>query len=199
MFALLTFLTALAAQPAATDCVYDHDGMLALDFVGFDQTEGQGWRPLYDSECYIEAAEILRDWQAHNSGELSPDIRRERQFLRTLAWHEAQMWAFAGRDDMAMPIFDRLDADAAHSGEAWNLYVDGTIAFLRRDRKGMELAIANLTALPKPPGWDSALGADGEPISMAWPQNLDVLEGLRRCWDEPYRKAYLCREIIRPR
>ena len=194
MFALLTFLTALAAQPAP-DCAYDKEAMLALDVVTFDQTEGQGWRPLYDAGCYVEAAEILRDWRAENSGDLSPENRREAQLLRTLAWHEAQMWAFARRNDLAMPIFDAIDADEARSGPSWNLYVDGTIAFLRRDREGLEAAIASLAALPKPPGWDSAVGADGQPISMPWPQNLDVLEGLKRCWDEPYSKAYLCRDI----
>ena len=27
-------------------------------------------------------------------------------------------------------------------------------------------------------------------FEMTWPPNIDVIEGLLRCWDEPYRVAY---------
>ncbi len=73
--------------------------------------------------------------------------------------------------------------------------MDGTLAFLRRDRPALESAIAELAVIPEPPGWRNAVGADGKPISLPWPQNLGVLEGLLRCWEQSYAVAYVCREI----
>ncbi|MCH2486658.1 MAG: hypothetical protein MK010_02805 [Erythrobacter sp.] len=187
-------------EPITAECTFEREAVLATDFVPFDQTEGEGWRPLYDAGCYIEAANILRDWQARNLSQLSPDSPRERHFRRTLAWHEAQMWAFGGRNDVALPIFERTYGGSENASDiAHNRYVDGTIAFLKRDRDGLDTAIAALAATPKPSGWNKAVGADGAPIYMTWPLNLDVLQGLRRCWDEPYKTAYLCREIRKPR
>ena len=195
MLALLTSLAAAASAPAQDECAYDREALLAQDFVTFDQTEGAGWRPLYDAGCYLEAAEILRNWRASHDGDLSPDIPRERAFLRILAWHEAQMWAFGESNDIALPIFESGDVvNEGNSGAAWNLYVRGTIAFLRRDRGELETAIADLAAIPRPSGWDNLVGADGQPVSQPWPLNLDVLEGLLRCWDESYAAAYICRD-----
>jgi hypothetical protein len=172
--------------------------MLALEFVAFDQTEGSGWRPLYDAQCYIEAAELLREWQARHSGEFDLSNPRERSIVEFLPWHEAQMWASGGRNDLALPLFERTHKQGEDSSTvAWNLYVDGTLAFLRRNRPALEAATAQLAEVPQPPGWDNAVGADGKPISVPWPQNLDVLQGLLRCWDQPYAVAYLCRDIVR--
>jgi hypothetical protein len=181
---------------ARPECAYDREATLALEFVAFDQTEGKGWRPLNDAQCYVEAAELLRGWQARRSGDFDlakPDDRFKAEILR---WHEAQMWAFGNRTDLALPLF----ATTRRKGEsfsdvAWNYYVDGTLAFLQRNRPGLEDAIAGLAVVPKPPGWDNARGADGQPISMRWPQNLDVLDGLLRCWEQPYAVAYVCRDI----
>lgn len=189
---MLTILAAaglVAAEPARPECAHDREALLALDFAAFDQTEGNGWRPLHDAGCYLDAAELLRDWQArHADGTV--DQRR------ILLWHEAQMWAFGDRTDLAMPLFERSRraGDAVYT-VSWNSYVDGTMAFLQRHRARLESAIAKLAVLPKPAGWDNAVGVDGKPITMAWPQNLDVLEGLQRCWERPYVEAYVCREI----
>lgn len=174
--------------------------MLAQDVVTFDQTEGEGWRRLDDAGCFIEAAEILRDWRASNTGDFSLDDPGDRLLLRILAWHEAQMWAFGGRTELSLPIFESsYVVGESNSDAAWNLYVAGTIAFLHRERPALEAATAELAAIPPPPGWGNAVGADGQPISLPWPQNLDVLEGLLRCWDRPYAEAYLCRDIPRLR
>jgi len=193
-------VTQSPVEPTVTECAYDRNAMLALDVVSFDQTEGMGWRVLHDRECFLEAAEILRDWQQINGSALSPDDPRDRSLLRILAWHEGQMWGFAGHNAEALGHFEgsyRTGDDA--STAAWNLYVEGTIAFLRRDRTSLTEAIAKLSTIPKPPYWDNAVGMDGKPISLPWPQNLTVLEGLERCWDEPYKRAFLCRDIPRLR
>jgi len=151
---------------------------------------------LADAQCYIEAAELLRDWQAQHRADFDLTKPRDRTILEFLPWHEAQMWAFGGRNGVALPIFESTHKKGESSNEvAWNHYVDGTLAFLRRNRPGLETALAELAAVPKPPGWDNAVGADGQPISVRWPQNLDVLQALLRCWEQPYAVAYVCRDI----
>ena len=37
--------------------------------------------------------------------------------------------------------------------------------------------------------------AGGQKVDVAWPPNLDVLDGLRRCFGKPYLEAYgtVCR------
>lgn len=186
--------------PPKSACMVDRDVELARDFVAFDQTEGQGWRPLYDAKCYLEAAQLLRDWNAAHPDAFDPADRRQAMFQRILTWHEAQMWAFGGRFDIAEPVFERAYQRFSDVSEtAWDFYVDGTLAFLRRDRAQLGKAVARLAEIPKPPGWDKAVDADGKPISLPWPQNLDVLVGLERCWEKPYAEAYVCRELEKPR
>ena len=196
MLVILAAAAAAAAEPARPECAFDREAALALEFVAFDQTEGSGWRPLHDAGCYLEAAELLRDWQARHRGDFDLANPSDRAIVEFLPWHEAQMWAFGGRTDVALPIFERTHRQGQGSFEvAWNRYVDGTIAFLERDRAALEAATAELAAVPEPPGWSKAVGADGKPIAMRWPQNLDVLQGLLRCWDQPYAVAYVCRDI----
>jgi len=150
---------------------------------------------LEDAECFTEAAGLLRDWQARHLGDFVPANPRDRLILRMISWHEAQEWALGGREDLALPIFESTHVSGEDSSSvAWNLYVDGTLAFLRRNRPALEAAITKLAAVPPPPGWGNARGADGQPISMPWPQNLDALKALLRCWEQPYLVAYSCRD-----
>lgn len=186
-------------EPSPSDCAYDRELELAREYVAFDQTEGQGWRPLYDEQCFIEAAQLLRDWQALHGHKFDLANPRDLVRYRITVWHEAQMWAFAGRNDTALPkLLATYRPDDSHSASAWNHYVTGTLAFLQRDRRALEAAIAKLELMPKPAGWDKAVGQDGKPISRPWPQNLDVLQSLLSCWDQPYASAYVCRDLNDP-
>lgn len=90
-FAVSAALAAIASVWLA--CAHDRETLLALDFVAFDQTEGSGWRPLYRDGCYAEVAELLREWRTRR-GASTPLI---------IPFHEAQMWAFAGRNELALP------------------------------------------------------------------------------------------------
>jgi hypothetical protein len=184
------------AESARPECAFDREAALALDLVTFDQTEGSGWRPLHDAHCYIEAAGLLRDWQERHHGDFDATNPRDRFIVEFLRWHEGQMWANAGRNDLALPLLESTHKKGENPRDlAWDVYVEGTLAFLRRNRLGLEAAITELAAIPKPPGWDNSVGADGKPISMRWPQNLDVLQGLSRCWEQPYAVAYVCRDV----
>lgn len=73
----------------------------------------------------------------------------------------------------------------------WNLYVDGTIAFLKRDWRAFTAAKRQLAALSRPKDF-TMQGPDGKPMPIKWPLNLNVLEGLERCWAQSYKVAYEC-------
>lgn len=190
---MITILSALLfLSPAqAADCSYDRAALLALDQDRFDQDLDGGWRALANRGCEHAAAEAIRDWREAHKAELS-----------TLFWHEGQMRANAGETDAAIGLFQRArKRTGGDQGGAWALYVDGSIAFLRGDKDGLEAARAKLAATPKPADFDEVarddkgkpiLMPDGSPWRIQWPLNLNVLDSLRRCWGQTYKQAYAC-------
>jgi hypothetical protein len=169
-----------AAPTSSRACAVDIANMLALDQQSFDQSPS-GWRQLEVPGCYRKAADLIRYWRrAHSSDS------------KMLLWHEGQNRAKAGQVRGAVRLFK-----ASRKGESeemavpWNLYVDGSIAFLKRDRVALEGSRSALSALPKPASF-RPVGPDGKPIQIPWPPNLNVLEGFQRCWDRPYNRAYSC-------
>lgn len=181
-------LLLILAQPSADttleatqdiDCSYDLDAMLELSRDDFDQDMDGGWRVLSKRGCYAEAAELIRAWR-----------HEKRDHTSILYWHEGQMRAFAGQTEEAIALFDltrsSLDDD---SGFGWNHYVDGTIAFLRRHREGLDRAMERLRSIPEPSN-NSFTRPDGTVVQLSWPPNMNVLEAFARCWDEPYSTAY---------
>ncbi|GAL99920.1 hypothetical protein [Sphingomonas parapaucimobilis] len=173
-------LIALLFAAAAPDCTYDRAAMMALPQQTFDQEPG-GWRSLSMRGCEAEAADLIRNWREKNKPERLASI---------LYWHEGQLRANLGQRDAAITLFEksRKTVEDDH-GMGWNLYVDGSIAFLRRDRPAFDKWHAALAALPKPEDFDPR-GPDGKPIAIAWPMNLNVLDGFARCWDKSYKEAY---------
>ena len=181
MLMLAAFLIAQSAISTAPDCTYDRAAMLALDEDRFDQDMAGGFRKLVGVGCGLEAADLIRDWRgAHANGV-------QRRWLSY--WHEGQLRASASQTARAIALFEQSrKSPASDAGEAWNHYVDGTIAFLHKDHRAFDGAYAALAVLPKPADWDQP-GPDGKLVPIAWPMNLDVLDGLRRCWDRPYHDA----------
>ncbi len=176
---LLLMSPELPVQAQGRECAYDLDAMLALDLNAFDQDINGGWRPLSTRGCYAEAAELIREWRYE-----------KRSHDSILYWHEGQMRAFADQPDQAIALFELtykpadLDADFG-----WNHYVDGTLAFLRRDRERLHLAMARLAEVPAPSDLTVTM-PDGSVVTMAWPPNLNVLQALDTCWERSYEEAY---------
>lgn len=174
-------LIALLLAAAAPDCTYDRAAMMALPQRAFDQDMTGGWRGLSMRGCEAEAADLIRDWRETNTPGSGAS---------TLYWHEGQLRAELGQNAAAIALFERSRKTAEEDrGMGWNLYVDGSIAFIRRDRAAFDKAHVTLKALPKPAGFDPR-GPDGKPIAMAWPMNLNVLDGFARCWGKSYHEAY---------
>lgn len=186
--ALLTACATAVAAPATT-CSHDRARLLALDEAKFDQDMKEGWRTLGDTPgCELVAADLLRDYrQAHTSTS------------SMLYWHEAQMRAMAGQAGVSAALMEHARVPAEEDPAGWNLYVDASVAFLRKDRAALDAAhrklaaVAPMTGEGVPPlvdGFIELPTADGKTRKMRWPMNIDVVEGLQRCFDQPYKTAY---------
>jgi hypothetical protein len=184
MFAII-LAAALGAAPAADPCAYDRNRLLALDENAFDQNLNGGWRVLAQNpQCELVAAELIRDYrQAHHSS----------AFI--LFWHEGQLRADTGQTKEAIALFDQSRRKNDQSG--WNFYVNGTIAFLNHDRQSLLKARQSLAALPRPADW-APFVFNGKPVELPWPENLNVLDGLLKCFDQPYQEAYNSENCTRP-
>lgn len=178
---MIEALILAAAAPAEArpepDCSYDLAAMLELDRKGFDQTlPDGGWRGLYNRGCYVEAAELIRTWR-----------HEKRDHTPMLYTHEGQMRAYAGQTEEAVALLRLHYKSAGEDVTGWNHYMDGTIAFLERDREGLQAAIERLKAVPA--FGASAVYVDGRQAKIRWPLNLDLLEAFERCWERSYEEA----------
>lgn len=183
MLIMLMSLALAQSPPAADPCTYDRAAMLAQPTRDFDQTPS-GWRKVAKtSGCEAQAADLIKayrraNWAAHKPAE-----------IHTSYWHEGQMRAAAGQDQAAIPLLMAgVNPYPLHGNE---IYAQGTIAFLNRDRRSLEDARARLAALPVPADWSEMQAAAAtHRATLTWPPNLDVLDGLLNCFDQPYREAY---------
>lgn len=177
-----------AAPLADPKCGVDRAAVLALDEEKFDQEEG-GWRAVAaTSGCELVAADLIRDYrQAH------------RNEATILYWHEGQLRAMAGQPRAAIAVMERSRKPADKDAGGWNPYVDATIAFLRRDKGALDKARSKLAAVAPPAGDDTVKvkdgfvelpTGDGKMIKIAWPPNLDVVNGLTQCFGKSYEVAY---------
>lgn len=167
--------------------------LMALPQDAFDQNMRGGWRPLGQRDgCERVAAHVLLDYADAHA--LTPNDG-------AVTWHAAQMFALAGDYDDALRIF-RSEYDPAlkpgDEGYDWTLYGRGTVEFMEGDRPALERTIGQYAALPvDQERIDATLryaeenGVSFPPEVMAGtPANLIVLEGLLRCFGEPYSVAY---------
>lgn len=186
-----------AAVDESAPCFEDRAALLALDQEAFDQDMTGGWRPVAARpECRGEAADLLNDYReqqiAAGAGHGGLDI---------LYWHEGQLRA--GLDDpaetaRAIALFEQSRKQEDSAG--WNLYVDGTIAFLEQDADGLEAARSELAALPQPDWFAEAIANTEERYGFTpkWPPNLDVLDAFHRCFGKTYNEGYSTAECRNP-
>jgi hypothetical protein len=184
-----------AQEFPSNSCGYDRAHLLGLDENQFDQDMSGGWRALASIPgCALVAADLLHDYR---------EAHHKKSGL--LFWHEDQVRADAGQYPEAIALMKQAYKPAEADKAGWNLYIDATIAFLRRDRTALEQAKIKLAAVQPPIGVDippvvngymEADFADGSKRKIRWPINIDVVEGLENCFDKPYVEAYndTCRQ-----
>ena len=182
MFVSAIVMASLFVAAEDRDCSYDRTAMIALSQNEFDQDMSGGWRKLADAGCQLEAAELIADWRtAHKSSSTA------------LYWHEGQMRASIGQNDVAIALFEKArKSESEDAGWGWNHYVDGTIAFLRGDKAALLAARTRLSLMPEPESAKNAIDIHGNPVKTVWPLNLDVLDRLISCWGKSNNQAYGC-------
>ncbi len=182
-FTLIAILLCAPATGIPADeqtCNFDEQAMLELDFDTFDQTFGSGWRAVAENDgCALAAADLIRAYiELHDPGE------------RIIVFHEAQMRAKGGETERAISLFrETRDEEGVNSAFGWNEYVDATIAFLEKDKKSLIEARSKLLAIPKPSNFN-AVDRQGNPVEIAWPPNLNVVDGFLECFEKSYDEAY---------
>jgi len=172
---MILIALALQAAPAPDPCHVDFAAMMALSVQAFDQNMEGGWRALARRPgCQERAAELI--------GAYRETLQRR---MSILYWHEGQLRADLGQNEAAVRLMElsRKPDDAS-----WNFYVDATAAFLRGDRPALTAAREHLAALPVPPDFREQTLPSG--YRVRWPMNLDVVDGLVRCFGRTYREAY---------
>ena len=174
------------ATPSPTPqptCEVDRTAMLRLSPHDFDQNETKGWRPLSaHPECRLAAADLIREYRNANWGKLLPHEAHINY------WHEGQLRASAGETEAAIPLL--LAGVNPASIDGFPHYAMATVAFLQRDLSALKQARARLAALPVPQWFDEMKRNAPAARKMKWPLNLDVVDGLIRCFHKPYSEAY---------
>lgn len=178
-------------QALSPGCTYDRERLLSLNEEQFDQDMDGGWRMIAARRgCDLAAADLIRDWRQKHASSAG-----------LLIWHEGQLRANAGQTQEAIALMAQTRrAPGVPDGGGWNVYVDATLAFLRKDRPALEKARSQLAAIQPPGGKDAPITVvdgyfdvdlgNGKTHKMRWPPNIDVVEGLIRCFDRPYVEAY---------
>lgn len=173
------------AGGARAECREADAAMLALPLHAFDQTE-QGWRSLDADGCERQTAEAIRRYRDINADALG-------ESATGLLWHEGQLRAAAGETDEAIRL---MLASREQDSDATRPYTDATVAFLRRDREALIAAREQLVSLPMPEAFARAAARYAETYPdlppLSWPLNLDIVDGLIACFDQPYKEAYGC-------
>jgi hypothetical protein len=176
-FPLLILAASMAM--ARPHCDVEQETLLALPERAFDQDLEGGWRALAArSKCRRAAADLIAAYRRAHPAASS-----------ILRWHEGQLRASVGQTRRAISLFEASRHLDNTDDWGWNDYVDATVAFLRRDRMALTAARERLAARPKPPTWNPR-DPQGRALPIAWPVNLNVVDGLIRCFDKSYDQAY---------
>ncbi len=135
----VAFALVFAMNLAIADCDQTYaeikDEAMALDYQGFDQTPGQGFRILAGIGCARQAADLIEAYiETNNATE------------RSLIWHLAQMRGEAGQAKAALEAA-RESLDPEETNESpfrWNAHVQAYIAFLKGDRSAFDASLDEL-------------------------------------------------------
>lgn len=166
-------LAAVACSAAASAqeglCGYDPQTFAQQDYATFNIAP-EGWQTLAANDCYIEAAEAISAWHRLHAASLGDEQ------LRTLTWNAGLMRGAGGDYQSAIFLF-RQTFPARGENAPQHYYTHAVIAFLERDRAGLQGVRDALASMPEP---------DGLPAGSDWPPNLQSVDNLLTCFDSPF-------------
>lgn len=188
-----------AAQAELKRCGVDAaelDRLLALDEQAFDQDQKGGWRAIKRKDgCGKAAGEAIKAYILYSV----PTPPRDHEILR---WHAGQALAIAGFEQEALPFFrgsyGRTGKEEGGKKDAYDYYIDATIAFIENDEEAL-LAAREALAAFVPSEEEQAFRrkflADNPNITMPegfvdQPQNMTVVDDLIACFGKPYGETY---------
>jgi len=145
--------------------------LLQLPFEKFDQDLNGGWRPIENNGCHELVLDLIVTYL---------NIHKENLMkwqINILIWHSGQIYALNDNYIEAIERFKKTINRDEPQDDAfkWNAYVKGSIAFLEKDKNALKLAINDLEKATNP---NSII-------------NLNILKSFDRCFNRPYREAYV--------
>lgn len=159
-----------AAEAQEAGCAYDPADFAAQNYETFN-TGADGWQALAVADCYIEAADAISGWHRANAASLTGAQ------LRTLTWNAGLMRAAGGDYQTAIFLFRQTFPERGEDAPQ-HYYTHAVIAFLERDRGGLERIRDAMASMPEPEG--------GVPEGADWPPNLQSVDNLLTCFDSPF-------------
>ena len=112
--------------------------VLSLDPYTFDQTD-DGWRGLDKKGKYLEAAKLIESYMVQNE----PSIEAQgRVSLQTIHFHAGQEYAMSGEANYSRAV--EHFRQSFKESTSWNIYVNGSIAFLERNIESLILSSQEL-------------------------------------------------------
>jgi len=187
----LSFLLVTIASPLSfaedknrlqQSCTYNEKAMMELSPREFDQNFENGWRVIAkNNDCLEVAANLIRIYYTTN--EVSTGAKR------TFVWHEGQLRAEAGQYRQAIQLMEQAEKPVEKDISGWNHYVSATIAFLKLVMEKLKMHREELAAVPKPENFNPK-DADGNPIEIDWPLNLNIVDKFISCFGQTYAEVY---------
>lgn len=153
-----------------------NNNLLALDPYEFDQTDA-GWSSLDKQGLYIEAARIIELYIDKKSDVIN---NQSSVSIQTIHFHAAQEYAMAGVEHYPTAVMHCKQA--YKDEEAWNTYVNGTIAFLSHNSKQLAENTKKLKKL-------ASANAKLEFNAQLLQKFLDSLQNGKRSYGEMYDES----------
>ncbi len=124
------------------------------------------WRKLSKEQEFESGANLIVDFLKNGKVENK----------MSLNWHAGQMFAFAGKDKVALNYFGKTHSVfqkwfGGEDGKAWYFFAKGTSAFIKRDKTKLEKIISK---------WKAKLPED---------KNYTELLRLKKNWNKNYKNA----------
>jgi hypothetical protein len=169
----------------------EFERLINLEQKAFDQDFTGGWRAVAARDgCGVAAGELIKAYIVYSKPKAPEN-------LSILRWHAGQVFASAGHEEAALPLFRAAYEDVSKR-KAWNLYVDATIAFIETDEEQLQEtrdALAELRPSAEEQAARRKMMTDNPNINFPegfvdQPQNLNVVEQLLSCIGLSYREAY---------